>query len=242
MAAYDRRGMVGGSGGHRFFSSVSEKAEAGLYLSGITPQEAWQPGDYRVEGYISASPDTPSVMVNFSVEGAGAVSQEIFFDEVMMTTGVDSEGYPFDEVTAYPIGTEAFYCSFYVGGITGPTELSWEWYDASGVVSEPMSDILETDTYYWVSFGEAGDGVAFDPGDYRIVLHAGEAEYEVPFSVEDTTVSLENGSMPLTIDAWADWNGWFMTFTEGRLVPFSEGLPAQSDLIDFGVLYNLFLQ
>ena len=203
------------------FSYVSEESEAGLYLSGITPQEAWQPGDYRVEVYLRASPDTPSAIVDYSVDGTGAVSQETFFDEVMMTTGIDGEGYPIDEVTVYPIGTEAFYCSFYVGGISEPTELSWEWHDASGVIAEPQSNTLEADTYYWVSFGETGDGVSFDPGDYRIVLRAGEAEYEATFSVEDTTVSLDSGSMPLTFDAWADWNGWLMTFTEGRLTPTS---------------------
>ena len=222
------------------FIPVSEEPEAGLYLSGITPQDPWQPGDYRVEVYLSVSPDSPSAMVDYTADGTGAVSREIFFDEAVMTTGIDGDGYPVDEVTAYPIGTEAFYCSFYVGGISEPTELTWEWYNDSGVIAEPQSDTLEADTYYWVAFGETGDGVPFDPGNYRIVLRAGEAEYEVSFSVEDTTVALSSGSMPLAFDSWADWNGWLMTFTEGRLAPFNEGTPPDDDLIDFAVLYNYF--
>lgn len=222
------------------FTPVSEKAEPGLYLSGITPQDVWEPGDYRVEVYLSASPDTPSAIVDYTVDDTGAKTQSVFFDEVVMSTGIGSDGYPVDTVSAYPIGTEAFYCSFYVGGISKPTEVSWVWYDEDGSITEPQSDTLDTDTYYWVAFGDEGDGVPFEPGDYRIVLQAGDAEYEASFSVADTNVALEDGSEPLTFDAWADWNGWLKTFTEGRLAPFSEGLPSGSDLIDFGVLYNYF--
>lgn len=222
------------------FSPVSEDTEAGLYLGGITPQDVWQPGDYRVETYLSTSPDTPSVIVDYFVEDTGAVSQDIFFDDVVMTTGIGGDGYPVDNISAYPIGTEAFYCSFYIGGLSEPTEVSWAWYNENGNVAAPQSDTFEKDTYFWVGLGDEDDGVSFDPGDYRIVLTAGETEYEVQFSVEDTTVALDSGSEPLTFDAWVDWNGWLKTFTEGRLVPFSEELPSQSDLIDFGVLYNYF--
>lgn len=222
------------------FFPVSEAAEAGLYIDGITPPGFWEPGDYRVEGYLSTAPDTPTVVVDYTVEDTGAVSRDIFFDEVVMTTGIGEDGYPLDNVSAYPIGTEVFYCSFYVGGISEPTELSWVWYDGHGSIAAPQSDTIEADGYFWVAFGDEGDDVPFDPGEYRIDIRAGEAEYEVRFTVEDTNVALDEGSEPLAYDAWVDWNGWLKTFTEGRLVSFSEDLPAQSDLIDFGVLYNYF--
>jgi|GEM_PF-4317480 len=222
------------------FSPVSEAADAGLYLNGISPKDPWEPGDYRVEVYLSTAPDAPSAVVDYFVDDSGAVTQNIFFDDVVMSTGVDEEGYPVDNVSSYPVGTEAFYCSFYVGGVSEPTEISWVWYNEYGNIAAPQSDTVEEDTYYWVAFGDEGDGVPFDPGDYRIVLYAGEEEYEVQFAVADTSVALDEGSEPLSFDAWADWNGWLKTFTEGRLSPFSEGLPPDSELIDFGVLYNYF--
>lgn len=234
-------------GGDTEFTQITDQAGPGLYFSGLTADTdtGWAPGDYRVEAYLDDSSQTPSATVDFSVGGESAsdtaAAQDVYVSDFVLSTGIDEDGYPVDRVMSYPQGTEAFYASFYVGGVTDPVEFSWEWYDESQLISGPNYGTADEDMYYWVQYGEEGDGRPFEAGAYRLVLYIeGEEIAETTFTVGGVSVSLEEGSIPLTEETWADWNDWLMTFTEGRLVPYEQAFPSDQDLINFAVQYNYF--
>lgn len=227
------------------FTPVAPEPNAGLYYAGIAMEEGavWPPGEYRVEVFLSDKPDAPSAAVNFTVEGSASGPA---LRNISMTTDLDTSGAPVDNITEYPYGIQSFVCSFYCTG-TDNTTIAWEWYGADGLLGARQENTITEDGYYWVRFDHP-QNQAFPPGEYRLVFYfpdLGEGSVaEIPFTVSGTSslpvVSLDEGSLPLTEEEWAEWNDWLMVFTEGRLTPFTDPLPADADLINFGVLYNYF--
>lgn len=227
------------------FQPVTEDPVPGLYAHSVSASSgAWLPGEYRLEVYLSGNEDTPYAVAEYTVVGGETASPVL--QEIVMTTGLDDTGAPVDEVTEYPYGTRSFICSFYFQG-AGEQPLAWEWHDQNGLMDLRQEELITEDGYYWIKYNQT-DTTSFAPGEYTLFFYLpeqGDAPVaQVSFSVVETSTvtmaDLDEGSISLTQDAWADWNGWLKTFTEGRLVPFGEELPSDSDLIDFGVLYNYF--
>jgi len=172
-------------------------------------------------------------------------SQPATLQNIVMTTGLDLDGAPVDNVTEYPLGTRSFICSFYYSG--SAEALEWEWYGPQGLLGERQREVMTEEGYYWVRYDHPEE-LFFSVGNYKLLLYLpdrGDAPVaEVSFSVVENPslpiAELDAGSLPMTAEAWTDLNDWLMTFTEGRLAAFEGELPPDSDLIDFAVRYNYF--
>lgn len=218
-------------------------------------------GDYKVEYFIDdrEEPDATVKFVILPVESkevletseapAVAETQGAYLEEVSMTSGITSDGYPVDSVdTLAPTGT--WYVSAILRNATADTMIHYVWYDTQGTIIKEYDFDPQGGTEIYI-FGNLTLNTVAPAGQYLVEIYidgAAEPTAAVRFNV---TAASADVAAPEGFSLYTQPEGWYSIYypSDWMMIDDPEGLdaifyPSEYEIAgqnDINVVYTLAL-